>query len=58
MRTSIWGKDALLISFAFCTNKSSSSDMCSETRAEEEESVEVEAMSPEVDGVDVMVENE
>ena len=58
VRSSIWGKDALLISFAFCANKSSSSDMCSDTRAEGEESVEVGAMSPEVDGVDVMVENE
>jgi hypothetical protein len=32
--------------------------MCSETRAEGEEAAEVGAMSPEVDGVDVMVENE
>jgi hypothetical protein len=32
--------------------------MCSGTKAEEEEDVEVGAMSPEVDAVDVMVEDE
>ena len=55
VKASMWGKEAFFISLALWTSESSSSGMHSETSAKEEEDVELAAMDPGDEYVEVMM---